>query len=177
METIVELRVVSYLKVVLEKYRKMTPIDIFWFIILVSTVTPIIEFLIIRADSFLSNWILLAILYSVLAVYAEVYYANYLIKTHWWRDKVIIWWRRLTNSEKVSNMETKNHIADIIRRLEYLGLFLATAAYFFGKPAVIVYTENKKKLPYGFLFLVLGWWARLIWEYHSIKALTFFLYP
>lgn len=148
--------------------------DWLWLIILISTVLPIMEYCIVKAqtanDDFVAIWLLCSVVYSFIAVYSEVYYANYLVNTHWWQDKIIAWWYTITNS-KPKPKRNGNSISDLIRKMEYLGLLLAPATYILGKPAVIVYVNNKKLLPKGYYFLVGGWLLRLILEYYGIKLI------
>jgi len=154
----------------LVKIQLMSTVDWFWLIALISTVFPIMEICIVRGQalgqSLVSFWGTMAALYSIFAVYSEVYYANYLVRTSWWQQKILTWWYYVTNSKPKTN---GNGISDIIRRLEYVGLLFAPATYFLGKPAVIVYVNNRKSLPYGYYYLVLGWWLRLIFEWYGIK--------
>ncbi len=163
----------AWLRVVYDKMLRMSFIDWLWMIALISTVLPIMEYCIVKAqtgeDGMISSWILLAIIYSFIAVYSEVYYANYLVKTHWWQDIIIAWWHRITNTKpKVGN---GNGISDLIRKMEYFGLLLAPATFILGKPAVVIYANNKKSLPYGYWFLVGGWLLRLIIEFYGIKLI------
>lgn len=174
MKQITETRVWQKLKIVGYKVRQMSVQDWFWLIILISTPLPITGFLVITAqtlgDGFFSKWILLGVIYSSLAVWSEVYYADYIVATSWWKKNVMAWWYRLTKSN--SRRQPKDNIPEIIRHLEYFGLFLATASFFFGKPGVIVYANNKDTLPYGYWYLFLGWCTRIVYGYYGLKFIT-----
>lgn len=159
-----------WLSSLLVRIQLMSVMDWVWLIVLISSVLPVMELCIVKAQAtergLLSIWGMIAAIYSIFAVYSEVYYANYLVKTSWWQEKILAWWYYITNSKPKRN---GNGISDIIRRMEYFGLLIAPATYFLGKPAVIVYVNNKKSLPYGYYYLVLGWWLRLIIEWYGFK--------
>ncbi|MFW0837655.1 MAG: hypothetical protein ACKKL5_01515 [Candidatus Komeilibacteria bacterium] len=147
-------------------------INVGWLIILLSTLLPVVETLVAlsyRAGSFWTIYMFVAMMYGFLAVGSEVFYIKYLVKTTFWQKKVhdvLARWLRVANGD----MSHKAYV-----RLDYLLLMATTASFIFGKFGVAAYVNSREQLPWGWLWLSLGWCLRATFEYWLISGFLIWL--
>jgi len=116
-----------------------------------------------KSGSIYSGWMLMALLYMLSTIWAEIYFFDFIVHREWWRNKFIPWWHKYVRISFKENYD--GQAAKWIVRLEYFGLLISTMIMHTGKIGEWVYVNNRTKLRYGLFFLYLGGLVRVCLEY------------